>query len=175
MENKDLLIAELRLAHVNSALNNDNLSSNLVKQMAIVGKSFTEALATAILSLGDVHGPTYQARRMLFYTDRKSLIRAINDGVIIPGFGNAFYKDNIDPAWIDFRKILEAEYPENAKQIDEIAELLSKLKGKDLYPNPAAYTAATAHIMDMLPGTEIGLAIAARMGVWAKQWHENTK
>jgi citrate synthase len=174
MGNVDLLVKELMTAHVNSALDNDNLSSSFVKQMAAVGKSYTEAVASAVLSLGGTHGPTAQARQVLFNADNETIVQAIEEGVIIPGFGNAFYKDDIDPAWREFRSVLETEFPEVAARIEEVADILSSAKDKKLFPNPAVYTAATAHLMGMLPGTEIGLGVIARIPAWAQQWHENS-
>ena len=157
-------------AHKNSALENDNISSRFIKEMAIIGKSYTEAIAVAILSLGEVHAPVYDARQVLFHTPDAAIKMALEDGLKIPGFGNSFYKESIDPAWDDFVVELNKEWPEYASRLNEVTEIINTYKQLKLYPNPAAFTAIVAEILNMEPGTEISLFILARIFAWNQQW-----
>lgn len=167
------LLEVMNDAHYTSALNNSNVSSAAIIQMAAVGKAFPEAVAAAILTLGGVHGPATQARSVIYYTDIADIANDIEDGEIIPGFGNSFYKDSIDPAWSQFDMRLRAECPDASYQIDRVSDFVSKGKGKKIYPNAAAYTATVAELQGAAFGTEISLFITARMPAWVELWAMN--
>lgn len=173
MGDLDLLTNLMMEAHLKSALNNDNLSSSFVMQMASAGKSFTESMATALLSLGNLHGPVTQCRQVLYYMEEDQLQQALDAGMIIPGFGNAFYKDGIDPAWDDFVEMLKVDFTPYHERIEEISKRLSDKKGTTLYPNPASFTATVAELLNMPVGTEISLAVSARIPAWVEQWSGN--
>ncbi len=157
-------------AHADAAANNDNLSSGTIKQMAIVQKSFLESMVAGLLTLGGTHAPIEQARQVLFYTDNEDIIAHIEAGFLLPGFGNAFYKDQIDPAWVDVEAKLKADFTSYAERIEEVTQILSEAKGKTIYPNAAAFTAAVAEILQMPIGTELSLLIQGRLFVWVDQW-----
>ncbi len=171
------LMGLLADAHFDSAMNNEqNLSSSVVKQMGIALKTFPEAVASAVLTLGGVHAPVTQARHVIFNMENDDIVEAVASGMVIPGFGNAFHKDGIDPAWVDFEKALKEEEPDFAKRIDAVADIVNKAKGTNttnqLFPNPAAYTAAVAELLGMPEGTEVSLLVNARMRAWVLQWAE---
>jgi hypothetical protein len=173
MSDVDHLYSLQQEAHANSALANDNLSSAFVINMARVGKSYTEAIATAILSLGNIHGPVKEAREILYRTDNSDIESALDSGLLIPGFGNAFYKDGIDPAWNKYEKELKLNWKEHADRIEAVRELIKTKKQIEIFPNPAAFTAVVAELLDVAPGTEISLAISARIVAWNVQWADN--
>lgn len=170
MSDPRILFDAMSTAHMNSALNNDNVSSSVIQQMARVHKTFGEAIAAAILTLGNVHGPVPQARQILYYTADKLLIQSITEGYIVPGFGNSFYKDSIDPAWEEFEALLIKEFPERAERISEVSAMISEAKGRKIYPNPAAFTATVADLINLPFETEVGLVVNSRMQAWAEQW-----
>ena len=171
----DDLLAAMNDAHYHSAINNNNVSSAVIMQMALVGKAFPESVAAALLTLGDVHGPTAQARHAIYYATTDEIENDIEEDLIIPGFGNAFYKDSIDPAWAQFDMRLRAEFPDVAREIDRIADMISYYKKKKIYPNPAAFTATVAELQGAPLGTEISLLITARMPAWVELWAMNQR
>lgn len=160
-------------AHAVAAQNNEtNVSSMAVKQAAYVGKDFQTAMAAGILTLGNIHAPVTQARHLIFATDNEGIKQALEEGMRLPGYGNAFHKDEIDPAWEGVDEFLRSHWSQVHDRIHEIAGLIEEVKEKKLFPNAAAYTAATAQIMNTPWGAEVGLVVAGRLPVWSEQWRE---
>lgn len=172
--NADTLMGLMMRAHMQSALDNDtNVSSITLRQAAAVGKGFPEAMAAAILMMGQVHGPLTQTRQLLFCTDNETILSFLEGGGILPGFGNAFHKEGIDPAWERVDEYITEFYPEVSARITEVADILSEFKGKTMYPNPGTFTATVAEILDLPWGTETSLAVMGRMPAWTKQYDES--
>jgi hypothetical protein len=68
------------------------------------------------------------------------------------------------------QSIIKEDYPNHAENLDNVSRIVCAVTGRDLYPNAAAYTAITSEIMNLIPGTEIMLAIVCRLPAWAKQY-----
>ena len=169
----EILIKTLCQAHFEAAMNNNNVSSAMVKQVASVGKGLPEAIAAACLTLGEVHGPTTQARRVLFEEDDDNVIRSnLEQGNKVPGFGNAFFKNGVDPAFKEISDIIYKDHPEVGQRIDDVGELIVEVRGNRVYPNAAAFTASVAHILDIPWHTEVGLLIMGRTPAWIQQFTE---
>jgi len=158
-------------AQYQAAMNNDNVSSAMVRQMAVVGEPFEKAVAAALLSLGGpVHGPTADARHVLFTADDAEIKERMLRKEKIPGFGNQFYRDKVDPAFAEFYTEIENNHPEIWTRLTHVAALIMEVKGKFFYPNAAAATAITAELMNLAEGTEIQLLVMGRLPAWAQQW-----
>lgn len=163
----DLLVK----AHYQAATTNNNVSSAIVAQIGAVGGTFERAVAAALLSLGDVHAPVTQARYILFEaTDDVEITAQLKVGYKIPGYGNGFYKDSIDPAFEEFFKYIEKNYPEIWKRVLHVGALIFKKKGKTIYPNAACATGIAAEILNIPRGTEVQLLLMGRLPAWANQW-----
>ena len=167
----DKLISAVLLAHRTAALENENVSSVALSLAASVKTPFPQSVAAALLTLGGpVHGPTAECREMIYGWKAEDMFEALNDGQRLPGWGNAFWKAETDPAWKEVEELLRESYPEHAARLDNITELISEVRGKKLFPNAAAYTAVTAHIIGLPLGLEIMLLILGRLPAWAMQF-----
>lgn len=169
---QERILQTLRRAHYTAATVNDNVSSAIVKQIARVGKPLPEAIAAALLSVGELHAPVTQARVLLFRGTDEQIEIELKSGRRAPGFGNSFFKDGIDPAWRDMDVLIEKEFQDTWKRLWAIAELIRSVKGKMIYPNAAAYTAIVAHHLNMAWGAEPMLVIMGRLPAWTDQFIE---
>ena len=165
----ELLDLLLKAQH-QAALNNDNVSSAIIKQMAVVKEPFEKAIAAALLSLGGpVHGPTKDARYVLFTATDEEVRDRLKRGERLPGFGNQFY-DTVDPAFAAFFTYIENNHREIWLRVAHVTSLIVEDRGKFLFPNAALATAITAQLLNIPEGTEIKLLIAGRLNAWAQQW-----
>lgn len=176
MSERDQLLNAVMEAHLKSTMNNDtNVSSMALKQSAAVGKGFPEALASAMLTLGNVHGPITQARHLLYAADNDFIVSALGDGAILPGYGHDFHKDGIDPAWEEVNELMEDAFPKHHARIWEVADLIEKAKEQKIYPNPGVFTAATAEIIEIPFGTEHSIVVMGRMPAWTQQYAQSVR
>jgi citrate synthase len=83
----------------------------------------------------------------------------------IPGFGNSFFKDRIDPAWSRVREIIAADFPNANARIEQLHGWM-KEAGKDVHPNAALYTAVICSELGMIPNSESAIFILARTAAW---------
>jgi citrate synthase len=167
-ENAAGLLELLLRAHQGAAQNNQNASSVVAKIATEGSGSFVQGVASAILTLGSergFHGPTLAARRLL---RGETAVESILQGQgRVPGFGNSFFRDRIDPAFEETWATLRAHYPVIANRINQLREQLWT-KGKTVYPNAALFTAAVCEILRVPDGVESAFFIIARLPVWAK-------
>jgi citrate synthase len=162
------LVELLFHAHQTAAQNNQNASSVVAKIATEGSGNFVQGVASAILTLGSehgLHGPTLAARRLLRgETTVEGLLASQGH---VPGFGNSFFRDRIDPAFEEVWAMLQAHYPDTANRINQLKEQLWA-KGKTIYPNAALFTAAVCEILRVPDGVEAALFIIARLPVWVK-------
>lgn len=142
--------------------NRENASNVAAVHSAIASFSMTAALASAVLSTGGLHAPVLQARVLLF---RQPVPRELPEGRI-PGFGNSFFRDRIDPSWDKVVGILSKSYLAIWNMIQNWSDLL-KASGRILFPNAAAFTAAVAELVHWPVGQELIMVIQPRITVWA--------
>lgn len=167
---KERLLATLFEAHRTAATDNANLSKALVNEAARGSLNFITAIIAGLSCLGGVHAPVTAARKVIYFWPRARLQTMINCGAMIPGWGNAFFKDKIDPAFVPLARLLVEEYPKETERLDAITELL---RPKKLLPNAAAYTAVTAELLGLHFGLEVALFLAPRLPVWAMKAKEH--
>ena len=161
-------------AHDMAARNNQNSSSGAAVNAFFGSAQLTNAIASAILTLGDAHGPIGPARFVYEKFDERSLKSAILSGMKIPGFGNSFFKDSIDPAWSRVREIIEADFK---KANDRIKQLHGWMKevGKDVHPNAALYSAVICNELGMIHGSESAIFVLARTAAWTSLCMKNER
>ena len=88
-------------AHDMAARNNQNMSSGAAVNAFFGSGQLPNGIASAILTLGDAHGPIGPARFVYERFDERALKSAIEAGMKIPGFGNSFFNfSTIFPAAI---------------------------------------------------------------------------
>jgi citrate synthase len=161
-------------AHDMAARNNQNASSGAAVNAFFGSAQLTNAIASAILTLGDAHGPIGPARFVYERFDERALKSAIEAGMKIPGFGNSFFKDKIDPAWSRVREIIEADFPNANGRINQLHDWMRQ-SGKDIHPNAALYTAVVCSELGMIPGSESAIFILARTSAWTSMCIKNER
>ncbi len=152
-------------AHDMAARNNQNASSGAAVNAFFGSAQLTNGIASAILTLGDAHGPIGPARFVYERFDERALKSAIEAGMKIPGFGNSFFKDRIDPAWRRVREIIAADFHNANARIEQLHGWM-KEAGKDVHPNAALYTAVICSELGMIPNSESAIFVLARTAAW---------
>ena len=166
----------LTKAHQQAALLNNNVSSVALKLASSVGTPFSQSVASALITLGgEIHGPTTLARQVIYSWSKEDIEAYMAKGKRIPGWGNNFFKDKIDPAWDEMFRLLKEDYYPHFENLVAVSSVVNHCSGRYLYPNAAAFTAITAEILELIPGTEIMLAIVCRLPAWATQYAEQKR
>jgi citrate synthase len=140
----------------------DNCSTQALQQAAFGSKHLPSAIIAALATLGETHGPVEEAYDVLQYNRPHTF-----DGVIIPGFGNSFIKNRIDDAFLSVDQTLEALFPRHHSRLREITDALH-VRGKRVFPNPAAYTATVALVLGMPRHLSPVLFVLGRLEAWAE-------
>lgn len=166
----DLLI----MAHRNAALNNANLSKTVCVQACYGSGKFRQGVAAGVLSIGDVHAPLQSAREVYEFAEVEQIRQQVANGMIVPGFGNSFFKTHVDPAFKDLYVHLKSHFPEEEQRIAALTDAVWRgLKAKggkttQLWPNAALFTAAVCKAVSFPHGVEELLFLLPRMPVWAE-------
>jgi citrate synthase len=161
-------------AHDMAARNNQNSSSGAAVNAFFGSAQLTNAIASAILTLGDAHGPIGPARFVYEKFDERSLKSAILSGMKIPGFGNSFFKDSIDPAWSRVREIIEADFKKANDRINQLHSWMKEV-GKYVHPNAALYSAVICNELGMIHGSESAIFVLARTAAWTSLCVKNER
>ena len=177
------LLPILHDAHYNATLNNpDNISRKVFEYAYSGSGSLIQAISAGISSIGDRHAPLEEARALIiaFKNDPKDAVRNVFAGLAmgqkIPGFGNSFFKDGIDPSFAEaydaYTKAYFEIYPDDAETLlDSVLKTVNegrmRLKPcKPIYPNAAGITAAICELCNLYLGTEVALFVEARVKAW---------
>lgn len=162
-------------AHRQSAMSNTLNGSNVAARNSAAGSGeLTATYIGALSTLGGHHGATRQARYAIYHSTPQELERSIIEGRLIPGWGNSFFKEGIDPAWQRVDEVIHSEYSKHGELMDVITGLLHRLE-KRVWPNPAGFTAVAAEILELPEGTEISLLVEARLPVWTAIYADTMK
>ena len=159
-------------AQIEAARNNNNISKNAAILASVGNGRFTSACISAISTLGGIHAPVLEDK-VGIYRDRSGIRKALKRGELIPGFGNSFYKEGIDPAFNKFYGYAEANFPDITAGIMGAREIILFETGLDIHPNAAAFTALTAEAIGLPYGLEPLLLIIPRSIVWAEVFVAN--
>ena len=179
-KNKDeQLLDVLFEAQASAARNNQNASSVAVKMAGMGSGSFDKAVIAAICMIGSIHAPVSQTRELMFDRDIETIegkiIAIVQNGGKVPGFGNSFYKDSIDPSFLNIAEYINSNYERTRNRIFWAGVYVEKATGTLLFPNAAMFTAATADILGFPKGVESLLFIASRLPVWAEIFISKTE
>lgn len=155
------LLALLQWSHYQAALKNDNTSSAAAVAVFKASGDIGKAIAAATLAQGGLHAPIEGARRVL--EDSAYAGQLLAQGRKVPGFGNSFYKDKIDPCF-------ETTYwalPMGAR--DRIARIQNGCpRLENLYPNAAIITAAACVQVGIPAGAEPMIFAYCRVPAWTR-------
>jgi citrate synthase len=161
---EELLLDVLFDAHHRSSYR-QNPSTVAVINAANGSGCLSNAISAGLNSLGVRHGPIVATTNFLSLPDPAASIPVLlNVGAKVPGWGGTFQKDAPDPVWHEIHDLL-VTYPISHK-IAKVTEALHA-RGKTVYPNPSAYTAAVAIVLGIPPPIAPYLFIAARLSAWS--------
>ncbi len=155
-EQDEKLLALLFKAHEESTFRN-NVSSVVLQNVVAGSGKYTNALASAILSLGGMHAPFEE-----IYDVLSSGAPSVG---IVPGWGNSFIKGVPDLAWAEVDAQIAAMDMGLHEHITSITDVLHA-RGKLVFPNPGCYTAAVAIILGIPKQIAAYLFISARLSPW---------
>jgi citrate synthase len=153
-------------AHQRAARENNNASSAAMLNATFGSGRIENGIASAVLSIGGKHGPLEAARGTYEWATPSNIRSQIELNQMIPGFGNSFFKDRIDPAWQPVHDFILLSFPKMAERIGDLTRWVRTPTKRDLCPNAALYTAATCSECHFRRGTESLLFILARLPVW---------
>jgi citrate synthase len=142
---------------------NLNASSAAFQNALIASGRVENGIASAILTLGINHGPITEARDV-YRNWGKADFEVIKKGVKVPGFGNSFFREGIDPAFEPLDSLMRNEFGCLSSRIDELTSWMRDYK--PLYPNAALYTAAVCEAVQVKYGCESMVFIMARIPSW---------
>lgn len=165
--NEKTLLQVVLHAHYRSAFR-DNLSSSAVKMATLGSGDYTKAIAAALSTLGGAHAPLVQTYQFLTSSDVASATR---NGLAakrrIPGWGNSFHKGEPDPVWTQVEVCLRLHWPDLAKKLDDVTGVLHAA-GKNLFPNPSAFTVLAAIALGIPPHLAPYLFVMGRLQGWSE-------
>lgn len=146
----------------------NNASTMALQQAAGGSGRLCNALVAALSTLGVNHGPIEEAHALLGADDRREEARKILAlGRKVPGWGNSFIRDGIDPAFQEVDQCLQAEFPAWYGRLTEITGYLHAA-GKSVWPNPGGYTAIAALVLGMPGNLSPALFVGARLWEWVR-------
>jgi citrate synthase len=161
-------------AHDSAARKNHNASSGAALNSFFGSGHLTNAIASAILSVGNNHGPINEARVVYENFDENYFKHSVKLGNKIAGFGNSFFKDKIDPSWSNVDELIRSKFSKAASRIDELHKWMKEC-GKSVHPNAALYTAVLCNEIGLIHGLESVLFILSRTSAWASMCIQNER
>lgn len=137
--------------------------------------SYAAAIASAVLTTGGMHAPIAQTigvirtamQHISNHEDEKLVLGYTEHGARIPGWGNSFIKGAEDDLWLEFQDVLKDAFPEIYKVIRRLTSALH-YAGKDIYPNPSAFTAATAIALGIPTVIAPFIFFQGRLAAWTQ-------
>jgi citrate synthase len=172
LDDQDLLV-ELNAAHYKAAFR-QNLSGVAIVCAAQGNGSYFSSMIAGLSTFGEKHGPIVQTYDLLQCDARMNAGTLLDEQRPIPGWGNSFVKGKPDPDWRAVDKLLYKLNPDLHNVMDDITNLLGK-NGKMVFPNPSAYTAATALTLGMPRRLSPYLLAMSRLEAWAQIFNDETK
>jgi citrate synthase len=158
----DTLLNLLVEAHAKAASDNANGSAQVAHIATSGSGDFSKGLIAALATTGGAHAPLAAARKVWKY--------GIPEGVeIVPGFGNSFYKDKIDPAFVPLTTYIRDQYNSHFQDLVHLKGNVYRYTRKNLQPNAAILTAVVCDILEIPEGMEILVFLLARAPVWAEK------
>ena len=174
------LCEALEQAHHDAAVNNNNISKNVCLAAWEGSGDPMKGVTAGLSSIGGKHGPLSETRQLLYMfrinpDGAKRMFDAeVRNGNKIPGVGNSFFKESIDPAFNEvYLKYIEmCQILGSRNHVLEYSEAVSasvnrfKDNSITLYPNAALLTAGVADLLNMLPFYENWFFISGRTRAW---------
>ena len=148
--------------HRNAAVTNDCVSSSAFRCSLIGGADLPVNFIAGISTVGVRHAPVTAARQVLY--EAKNYDDIIKSGGVVPGFGNQFFRDQIDPS---FKPAYDALPEGYRSELDQIAlSICREHQNYTIFPNAAGITAAVADVLDLPFGAEFMIFLIGRGAGW---------
>lgn len=177
------LMEALIEAHYQAAINNANISKMAALNCFAGSDNPMVAIASGLLSTGGIHGPLTETRELLrmHSQDKKFCLAYMTDmvkgGGKIPGLGNSFFKDKIDPSFQPVYDLYSeawsnvyAERPDSLLYSFNVDAnfAISLAKGTDasLYLNASAITAGVVELLGGCKYIENWFFVNGRSRAW---------
>lgn len=158
------LLAAVAAAHYASAFR-DNPSTVALSLAWQASGDFGKALTAALSTLGGKHAPLRETYELLSGDDPETAARAmVLHGDKVPGWGTSFKDATL---WQVVAELIRAEFPARWAVLRDITDML-RFHGKQIYPNPSAYTATAALIAGLPPAGAVWLFTAGRLEAWLR-------
>ena len=140
------------------------------------GHDFTKAVASGLGALGGMHAPIEQVYELLggYNPNCIQYEYYVLHGKKIPGWGNSFVKGKPDPIVESVMLYLDTGWPKIGKRIEYLTDILHG-QGKNMWPNMACLTAATALILQMPKELAPVLFLQGRALAWAQICYDITR
>lgn len=164
------LLMELYKAH-SQCVFRPNCSTAACQQAAGGSRSLTQSYIAALATLGEMHGPIEAAYDFLSSASAPFVAGAQSCAEKIPGWGNSFVKGHIDDAFLPVDQTLEQHFPRMHSRLREITDTLHA-QGKNVFPNPAAYSACVALCIGLPRHLSPMLFVQARLEAWSAVFHQ---
>lgn len=158
------LIDHVFASHYRAAIVNQNASSVCAKVASQGSLNFKTSIIAGICALGQRHGPVTAARWVFESAGENEIKNIVAAGQYVPGFGNSFFKETIDPSWLDVVKVIQQDFPDSWKRIETIKAFI----GKPIHPNAAMFTAVACVHAGVPNGVEDLFLILPRIGAWGQ-------
>jgi citrate synthase len=175
-ESETILLEKTLDAH-RAATFRQNLSSEVVKAaFAGNGHDFTKAAAAGLCTLGGLHAPIVQTYEFLDNITTNPAI-AMDCYIAhnkIPGWGSSFVKGKPDPVVDNVVIYIATGWKYIADRIDYVTNCLHQ-SGKNVFPNMACITAATAIILGIPKELSPVLLLQGRVMAWAELIYESSR
>ena len=149
-------------AHYGSAMKNRNASSAAAVNSYFASGSVAQAISSSILTIGTRHAPVRESREVLKSFSEEVAKLFLANGSKVPGFGNSFFKEGIDPEWVPVFEYMTENFPEKVARIEQIKGWI----GKPIYPNPAMLTAVACDLAKVPHGCEVAVFALMRIPAW---------
>lgn len=173
----------LQKAHYMAGLNNPSISRQVFDAAYQGSGNITQSICSGLLTTGAIHGPLTEAREFLYTFEQNTeqmkrvIENLIRQGEKVPGLGNSFFKDSIDPAFQTtydlYTKLYEfATGGDTANPLDHLSAWTNasitrfKEKPSHLFPNAAGITAAVCNLLKAVPFYENWFFISGRSKAW---------
>lgn len=154
-------------AHARSA-QRGNPSSEAVALAAVGSNDYFKSLAAGLMTLGGLHGPIIQTAQFLAVPNiQLEASERLNHGQKIPGWGNSFIKGRRDDLWSEVDVCLKELFVDMHLRFGMVTEMLH-VRGKDIYPNPSAYTAGASLLLGLPAPLSAFLLVAGRLAAWSQ-------
>lgn len=128
------------------------------------------------MTLGGTHGPIEETYDLLKSEDMAAMVNEILDGKRkVPGWGSSFDKDGQgDPNWKPVDALLLKHFEPYRWRMTTVTNTLHE-SGILVLPNPSAYTAITALILQMPKKLAPYILVMGRLSAWAEIFLNETK